>query len=230
MGSLRPEAGSADPGARIALEPDAAKPVGGQATSEEGARRQFFETEVERLMDRLYGIGLRLTRNRTDAEDLVAEALAKAWAHLPSLHDLQCFEKWVFRILVNTFIGDRRRQAKTFCEVSVGQDDVHAFSLFEKIHQPFLLWWSNPEQQLLEKLRREDIERALDALPEVYRVVVIMVEVQGFSYAEVAETLTVPVGTVRSRLSRGRALLQASLWRQASQLGIAVGGSGGDVP
>jgi DNA-directed RNA polymerase specialized sigma24 family protein len=60
--------------------------------------------------------------------------------------------------------------------------------------------------------------------------VVIMVEVQGFSYAEVAETLTVPVGTVRSRLSRGRALLQASLWRQASQLGIAVGGSGGDVP
>jgi RNA polymerase sigma-70 factor (ECF subfamily) len=60
--------------------------------------------------------------------------------------------------------------------------------------------------------------------------VVIMVEVQGFSYAEAAESLNVPVGTVRSRLSRGRALLQAALWRQASQLGIAVGGSGGDVP
>jgi len=173
-------------------------------------------------------MALRLTRNRTDAEDRVAEALAKAWAHLPSLHDLQCFEKWVFRILVNTFIGDRRRQAKG--DLSVGQDDGCAFSLFEKVHQPFLLWWSNPEQQLLEKLRREDIERALDALPEAYRIVVIMVEVQGFSYAEVAETLSVPVGTVRSRLSRGRALLQASLWRQASQLGIAVGGSGGDVP
>jgi RNA polymerase sigma-70 factor (ECF subfamily) len=230
MGSIRPEPGSTDPGERIALEPGAANGVGGQATSDEHGRRQFFETEVERLMDHLYGMALRLTRNRTDAEDLVAEALAKAWAHLPSLQDLQCFEKWVFRILVNTFIGDRRRQARTPSDLSLGQDDGCAFSLFEKLHQPFLLWWSNPEQQLLDKLRREDIERALDALPEAYRIVVIMVEVQGFSYAEVAETLSVPVGTVRSRLSRGRALLQASLWRQAGQLGIAVGGSGGDVP
>jgi RNA polymerase sigma-70 factor (ECF subfamily) len=228
MGSISAEPDSTDPEAPIALEPDAANAVGRQATSDEHAR-QFFETEVERLMDRLYGMALRLTRNRTDAEDLVAEALAKAWAHLPSLHDVQCFEKWVFRILVNTFIADRRRQAKTLRDLSVGEE-FHAFSLFEKVHQPFLLWWSNPEQLLLEKLRREDIERALDALPEVFRVVVIMVEVQGFSYAEVAETLSVPVGTVRSRLSRGRALLQASLWRQARQLGIVVGGSGGDLP
>jgi RNA polymerase sigma-70 factor (ECF subfamily) len=226
MGSIR-ERRAAEP---VVLQQDAAMASGTQSACDDHARRQFFETEVERLMDRLYGMALRLTRNRTDAEDLVAEALAKAWAHLPSLHDWQCFEKWVFRILVNTFIGDRRRQAKAPCDLSVGQDDGHAFSLFEKVHQPFLLWWSNPEQQLLEKLRREDIERALDALPEVYRVVVIMVEVQGFSYAEVAETLSVPVGTVRSRLSRARALLQASLWRQAGQLGIAVGGSGGDVP
>lgn len=230
MASIRAESGSTDPEARIALEPAAAQAGGGQASSEDDGRRQFFETEVDRLMDRLYGMALRLTRNRTDAEDLVAEALAKAWAHLPSLQDLQCFEKWVFRILVNTFIGDRRRQASTPADVSIGQDDGCAFSLFERVHQPFLLWWSNPEQQLLDKLRREDIERALDALPEVYRVAVIMVEVQGFSYAEAAESLNVPVGTVRSRLSRGRALLQAALWRQAGQLGIAVGGSGGDVP
>lgn len=230
MGNHRPQPGSTDPEARIALEPGAANAADGQATSGKHARRQFFETEVERLMDRLYGMALRLTRNRTDAEDLVAEALAKAWAHLPTLQDLQCFEKWVFRILVNTFIGDRRRQARIPGDLPIGEGDGCAFSLFEKVHQPFLLWWSNPEQQLLEKLRREDIERALDALPEVYRVVVMMVEVQGFSYAEVAESLNVPVGTVRSRLSRGRALLQAALWRQASQLGIAVGGSGGDVP
>jgi RNA polymerase sigma-70 factor (ECF subfamily) len=118
-------------------------------------------------MDRLYGMALRLTRNRTDAEDLVAEALAKAWARLPTLQDLQCFEKWVFRILVNTFIGDRRRQARIPGDLPIGEGDGCAFSLFEKVHQPFLLWWSNPEQQLLDKLRREDIERALDALPEV---------------------------------------------------------------
>jgi RNA polymerase sigma-70 factor, ECF subfamily len=228
MGSFRgPDA--TRPVAPVVPQHDPALTSGEQPCSDDAARRQLFEAEIERLMDRLYGTALRLTRDRTDAEDLVAEALAKAWAHLASLQDLQCFEKWVFRILVNTFIGDRRRQAKTPCDLSPGWED-DGFSLFERLHQPFLLWWGNPEQQLLDKLRREDIERALDALPEVFRIVVVMVEAQGFSYAEVAETLNVPVGTVRSRLSRGRSLLQASLWRQARQLGIAVGGSGGDAP
>jgi RNA polymerase sigma-70 factor, ECF subfamily len=220
MGSIRPETGSTDPGERIALEPGAANGVGGQATSEEHGRRQFFETEVERLMDRLYGMALRLTRNRTDAEDLVAEALAKAWAHLPSLQDLQCFEKWVFRILVNTFIGDRRRQAKTPCDLSLRQDDGCAFSLFEKVHQPFLLWWSNPEERAVTKLLNEDIERALDALPDAFRVAVVLVDVQGHSYAEAAELLGVPVGTVRSRLARARSALQRSLWQHACDAGF----------
>lgn len=179
---------------------------------------------MERLMDRLYGTGLRLTRDGADAEDLVAEALAKAWARLDGLQDLQSFEKWVFRILVNTFIsGWRRRQARPSEERIEGDDGESRFSLFEKVHQPFLLWWGNPEQQLLDKLLREDIEKSLEALPEPFRLVVIMVEVWGFSYAEVAETLDIPIGTVRSRLGRGRQLLQRALWRQAGQLGIASG-------
>lgn len=204
---------------------------GGQSVSEEVQRRAFFEAEAERLMDRLYGTALRLTRNGADAEDLVAEALAKAWASLDSLQDLQCLEKWLFRILVNTLISNRRRrQATPIGDMPDCEDGPDGFSLFERLHQPFLLWWGNPEQQLLDKLLREDIERALDSLPEAFRIVVIMVEVQGFSYAEAAETLNVPVGTVRSRLSRGRASLQSALWRQASQMGIAVGTSGGGVP
>ena len=202
-----------------------------QAVSEEAARRRFFEAEVERLTDRLYGTALRMTRNPADAEDLVAEALTKAWTSLDGLQDLRCLEKWLFRILVNTLISDRRRRhARPAEEASGGQDYPDGFSLFERVHQPFLLWWGNPEQQLLDKLLREDIERALDSLPEAFRIVVIMVEVQGFTYAEAAEALDVPVGTVRSRLSRGRAILQSVLWRQASQMGIAVGGSGGVVP
>lgn len=195
--------------------------------TDEDRRRRFFEAEAERLMDRLYGTALRLTREGADAEDLVAEALAKAWDKLDSLQDPQSFEKWVFRILVNTFISERRRLAGRLEETVDGEETLDRFSLFEQVHQPFLLWWGNPEQQLLDKLLREDIERALDALPEGFRLVVIMVEVWGFSYDEAAEALEVPVGTVRSRLSRGRALLQKALWRQAGQVGIAAAGPKG---
>jgi RNA polymerase sigma-70 factor (ECF subfamily) len=195
-----------------------------QAVVDDLPRRAFFEAEIERLMDRLYGMALRLTRNGSDAEDLVAEALAKAWAKLDGLEDLLCLEKWLYRILANTWISDRRRrQARPVAEES---DDADGFSLFERVHQPFLLWWGNPEQQLLDKLLREDIERALDSLPEDFRIAVIMVDVQGFTYAEAAETLSVPIGTVRSRLSRARASLQSALWRQASQMGLAAARAG----
>ena len=199
-----------------------------QSSSNDGERRRFFEAEVERLLDRLYGAAARLTRNSTDAEDLVAEALTRAWARLDDLRDLQSFEKWLFRILFTTFISLRRRQQARPVEDSIeGLDDDAEFSLFEKLHQPFLLWWSNPEQLLLDKLLRDDIRQALEGLPMDFRVVVVMVEVSGFSYAEAAEALDVPIGTVRSRLSRGRALLQRALWRHATQLGIAAANARG---
>jgi RNA polymerase sigma-70 factor (ECF subfamily) len=202
----------------------------GQADSRKSCRRQVFAAEVDRLMDRLYGTALRLTRDPADAEDLVADTVAKAWATLDTLHDLQSFEKWVFRILVNTFISELRRKRSRPAEDLVDDEEtLDRFSLFEKVHQPFLLWWGNPEQQLLDKLLREDIEQALESLPEGFRVVVVMIEVWGFSYAEAAEALDVPVGTVRSRLSRGRAMMQRALWRQARQFGITVASAGGDV-
>ncbi|WP_274424597.1 sigma-70 family RNA polymerase sigma factor [Chelativorans sp. YIM 93263] len=186
--------------------------------------REFFEVQAERLMDRLYGTALRLTREQADAEDLVAETFAKAWARLESLEDRQSFEKWIFRILVNTFISAQRREKARPKEVLAEEDAPPGeFSLFEKMHQPFLLWWGNPEQRLLDKLLREDIESALDTLPETFRLVIVMVEFWGFSYAEAADTLGLPVGTVRSRLSRGRSLMQHALWEQACQLGIAAG-------
>ncbi|WP_211250302.1 sigma-70 family RNA polymerase sigma factor [Fodinicurvata fenggangensis] len=183
--------------------------------------RAFFQAEVERLMDRLYGTALRLTGNRSDAEDLVADSLAKAWNRLSGLQDRQAFEKWVFRILINGFISDCRRQKTRPCEV--GADREGEFSLFEKLHQPFLLWWGTPEQELLDKLLRADIENALDALPEEFRLAVVMVELWGLSYAETAEMLDVPVGTVRSRISRGRSLLQSALWHQAREAGLLKG-------
>ena len=174
-------------------------------------------------MDRLYGTAVRLTHNPAEAEDLVAESLAKGWSSLDGLEDLQAFEKWIFRILSNTFVSNRRRRRETpACDLE-GEAESDGASLFDRLHQPFLLWWGNPEQQLLDRLLRRDIERALDGLPDAFRVVVVLVDVEGFSYAEVGETLSIPVGTVRSRLSRGRSLFQEALWHQACDLGLTRG-------
>jgi RNA polymerase sigma-70 factor (ECF subfamily) len=181
--------------------------------------RAFFRAEVERLTNRLYGTALRLTRNPADAEDLVSETIMRAWANFGQLADRQAFPKWLFRILTNAFVSDRRRTRHERANVSLS-DDGEGFSLFERLHQPFLLWWGNPERELVNRLLREDIERAFDALPEEFRIVVILIEINGQSYAEAADILGVPIGTVRSRLSRARSALQRALWEQACAAGL----------
>lgn len=187
----------------------------------------MFKAEVERLMDRLYGTAVRLTRNGADAEDLVAESLTKAWSRLDDLEDLQAFEKWIFRILTNTFVSSRRGPRETPATELEGEEETDGTSLFDRLHEPFLLWWGNPEQRLLDRLLCEDVSRALDGLPDPYRLVVVLVDVEEFTYAEAAETLSIPVGTVRSRLSRGRKLLQDAIWHRARQLGLTTEGPGG---
>ena len=101
-----------------------------------------------------------------------------------------------------------------------GDDAGEPFSLFDKLHQPFLLWWSTPETTVMAKLLREDIERAIDGLPDAFRLTVVLVDVQGHSYSEAAEVLGVPIGTVRSRLARARGVLQHSLWQHARDAGL----------
>jgi RNA polymerase sigma-70 factor, ECF subfamily len=186
--------------------------------------RAFFKAEIERLTDRLYGSALRLTRNPADAEDLVAETVLKAWSHFGQLSDRQSFPKWVLRILANTFVSNRRRvRPESFEALDIDDEDC-CFSLFEKMHQPFLLWWSNPEQELISKMLREDIEAAIDAMPDAFRTVLVLVEINGQSYAEAAEALDLPIGTVRSRLSRARCMLQKALWEQAREAGLQTEG------
>jgi RNA polymerase sigma-70 factor (ECF subfamily) len=183
----------------------------------------WFEGEVVGVLPDLYGTALRLARNPADAEDLVAEAVAKAWAAVGTLTDRSSFRGWIFRILTNTFLSDRRARAARPVTEPLEEDGGEDFSLFDRLHQPFLLWWGNPEQAFLDRLLREDLERAVSALPEAFRVVVVLVELQGFSYQEVADVLEIPVGTVRSRLARGRALLQKALWEHARDAGLVHG-------
>jgi RNA polymerase sigma factor (sigma-70 family) len=186
----------------------------------------FFAEQVARLTDRLYGIALRLTRNGEDAEDLVADTVAKAWAKLGELRDPQSFEAWIRRILTNMFMTNwRHRRASPECamESEAEESTGEPFSFFEKLHQPFLLWWATPEEEAVAKLLRGDIGRALDALPDSFRIAIVLVDIQEYSYAEAAELLGVPIGTVRSRLARARSQLQRTLWQHAQDAGLLRG-------
>jgi RNA polymerase sigma-70 factor, ECF subfamily len=186
-------------------------------------RNDWFCEQVRIHLPELYGTARRLTGNEADAEDLVAEAVAKGWMKLATLEDADAFRGWIFRILTNAFITLKRKrvarpEAEPFDEESHRPED--SFSLFEHLHQPFLLWWSNPEQAFLQRLLRQDLERAVDGLPEEFRLAVVLCDLQGFSYRESAEAMGVPIGTVKSRLSRGRSLLQSALWEQAQEAGL----------
>jgi RNA polymerase sigma-70 factor, ECF subfamily len=191
--------------------------------------RKVFEDQVLGLLGCLQGVARRLTRNDADAEDLVAETVARAWRALDSLESDAAFRAWIFRILNNTFISEMRRaRARPRLEpIECEDEDAEAgdFSIFEQMHQPFLLWFSNPEQEFLDKLLREDLDRALAALPDCYRVVVILSDLEGFSYSEIAATLQIPIGTVRSRLARARSALQKVLWQQAQAYGLKSAGA-----
>lgn len=186
--------------------------------------KEFFEKQILELLGPLQGVARRLTGNEADAEDLVAETVSAAWKALDSLQEEAAFKGWVFRILNNRFISDcRKSNARPNTEPLDESGGDAGFSIFEQVHQPFLLWFSNPEKEFVDKLLRADIEKALDKLPEHHRVTVILADLQEYSYAEIAQTLDIPVGTVRSRLARARAALQKCLWHQANAYGLQAG-------
>jgi RNA polymerase sigma-70 factor (ECF subfamily) len=178
----------------------------------------WFEQAVLNMLPELLGTARRLARNREDAEDLAAEAITRAWLHRGALRERDRFAGWIVRILTNLFLSRRRSEASRPQETCL--DEETEFSLFDRLHQPFLLWWGTPEQDFLDRLLREDLIRAIEALPDHFRIVVVLADVEGLSYGEIAGSLEVPVGTVRSRLARGRALLQKALWDHACDAGL----------
>lgn len=190
--------------------------------------RKAFEDQILALLGPLQGVARRLACDDAAAEDLVGETVARAWAARDGLKDQAAFRAWIFRILHNTFVSDRRRSAarpEVQQRSDEGEPEEDGFSIFEQAHQPFLLWFSNPEQEFLDRVLREDLELALCALPEHHRIVVLLSDLEGFSYAEIAATLDIPVGTVRSRLARARSALQKRLWNSARDYGLS-----GSVP
>jgi len=179
--------------------------------------KAFFGAGIEKHIDALFSIALRLTRKNADAEDLVAETVAKAWTAIGTLGDQARFRPWLFRILHNTFVSDYRKKSIRPAEASIdaaesGDDELA--TLLNEQSDDFLIWWSNPEKEYFNDLLGEQLLQAVDAIPEVFRSVVILVNVEGFTYDETAEVLGIAPGTVRSRMKRGRTLLQKALWEQ----------------
>lgn len=196
--------------------------------------KSCFSELIEESMDALYGMALRLTRNADAAEDLVAESVASAWAAFDRLENRNSARSWLCRILYNRFVSDYRRRNARPSECAWFGDDVDAededdiFNLLESFPHEFQIWWSNPEREYVNKLLGEDISNAIADLPEAFRAAVVLVNVEGLTYDEAAEVLGVPPGTIRSRMRRGRTLLQKSLWEHARDAGLCLAAKQGD--
>lgn len=187
--------------------------------------KNWFSQNIEENMDSLYALAMRLTRNNADAEDLVAESVAKAWSAIDSLEDKSRFRPWMFRILNNCFISDYRKKKlrpaeMVYAEPSVVDDDQEVAALLIQQPNEFLNWWANPEKEFSNNLLGQDIMAAIERLPESFRITVQLINVEGLSYDESAEILGVSPGTIRSRMNRGRTLLQKALWEHARDAGL----------
>jgi RNA polymerase sigma-70 factor (ECF subfamily) len=190
-------------------------------------RTARFERDALPYLDQLYGAAMRMTKNPTDAEDLVQETFVKAFAAFDSYTDGTNLKAWLFRILTNTYINTYRKKQREPYQSSA--DELLDWQLAEaESHTSTGL--RSAEMEALDRLADADIVEAMAALPEEFRLAVYLADVEGFPYKEIAEIMETPVGTVMSRLHRGRKLLRDSLADYAVERGYvpAATVSGGD--
>ena len=182
-------------------------------------KRQAFEKEALPHMDALYRTALRMTKNVGDAEDLVQEALVKAYRFWDKFETGSNCRAWLFKIMTNVFINEYRSKSRS--PMSVNVDDIDDNYLYGQLAANSD--GDNPEKELFAKMLDDDVKKAIDELPEDFRIVVVLSFIEGFSYQEIAEIADLQLGTVKSRLHRGRKLLQKELLEYAIKKGIIKG-------
>ncbi len=174
------------------------------------------------FMGPLYSAALRMTRNPADAEDLVQETYLRAYRAFDSFQEGTNLKAWLYRILTNTFIN-QYRAAKRRPEQS-DIEDVEDLYLYRRLGGlEAAVAGRSPEAEVLEGIPDAEVKEALESLPEQFRMAVLLADVEGFAYKEIAEILDIPIGTVMSRLHRGRKQLQKRLWDYAVERGLATG-------
>lgn len=177
--------------------------------------RERFEADLEPLLGSLYGAALRYRRNAADAEDLVSQTVLRAWRGYERFTPTRegAFKAWIFTILHNTWISEHRKRTRRVEEVSATTDDG---DVFDQIGEGA----GSAEAAVLDAIPSSEVKAALEALNEDFRTAVVLCDVEGFSYAEIAEITGVPVGTVMSRIHRGRKALQKALMEYAREHGL----------
>ena len=183
--------------------------------------KEKFTSDAMQYAPQLFSTALRMTRNRSDAEDLVQETYIKGWRSFHTFQEGTNLRAWLFRIMTNTYINKYNAKKRKGTEVEL--DDVEELFLYKRlgsIDQSQLS--SSAEDQMLELFTDDEVKNALEELPEDFRVPVLLSDVDGFSYKEIAEMLEIPIGTVMSRLHRGRKAMQKMLYEYARDRGLIV--------
>jgi RNA polymerase sigma-70 factor (ECF subfamily) len=181
---------------------------------------RFAEDAME-FMPSLYSAALRMTRNPTDAEDLVQETYLKAYRGYGGFTEGTNLKAWLYRILTNTYINSYRAKRRRPEESDI--DDVEELYLYRRLGAlESAAAGRSAEDEVLDSFTDDQVKAAIESLPDQFRIAVLLADVEGFSYKEIAEMTDVPIGTVMSRLHRGRRALQKSLYELAAARGLAA--------
>jgi RNA polymerase sigma-70 factor (ECF subfamily) len=181
------------------------------------ADRAEFTKEAMQYAPQLYSAALRMTRNSSDAEDLVQETYLRAYRSFAGFEEGTNLRAWLFRIMTNQYINTYRSKQRRPVETDL--DDVEDLYLYRRVGNLGAMSRS-AEDTLFELFTDDEVKRALEELPDAFRVPVLLADVEGFSYKEIAEMVDVPIGTVMSRLHRGRKAMHKKLYDFAEQRGL----------
>ena len=178
-----------------------------------------FERDAMQFTRQLYSAAMRMTRNPADAEDLVQETYLKAYRAYHTFQEGTNLKAWLYRILTNTYINKYRKDSRRPSEVDLGTvEDMYLYRRLGSEESAEAA--RTTEDRVLDGLVESEIKQAVEELPETFRIPVLLADLEGFAYKEIAEILDIPIGTVMSRLHRGRKAMQKRLWEFAKERGL----------